>query len=69
MNRIQTQSSNIRSAGFEDGILEIEFKQGSVYQYAPVSEKQYHDFLIAESKSKWINENIKKNSSIKFKKI
>ncbi len=33
MERISVVSSNIKSVGYEKGILEIEFHTGSVYQY------------------------------------
>ena len=36
MYRIPVSSSNLASVGYEGGILEIEFKSGSVYQYSGV---------------------------------
>lgn len=62
-------SSNIKSVGFEDGILEVEFKQGVIYHYSPVTYSDYINLLAAESKSKWLNINIKNNQNINFKKV
>ena len=69
MKRLQIQSTNIKGIGFEDGTLEVEFKQGAVYQYSPITEDQFRALLESDSKSKWINENIKSKSTIKFKKV
>lgn len=41
MNRVYVQSTDIRSIGYENGILEIEFLKGGVYQYPNVPREAY----------------------------
>lgn len=51
MNRIPVTSSNIESIGYDpqQRILEVEFKDGSVYQYDRVPATVYRDLMAAES--------------------
>lgn len=52
------QSSMLNSAGFEDGILEIEFKNGRRFKYW--AERSIFDRMIAaESPGKFFNAEIK----------
>lgn len=52
MNRDAVSSSNIISVGYDSGseTLEIEFKDGAVYQYYNVSEHLYEQFKASSSK-------------------
>lgn len=50
-NRSLVSSSAIRSVGYQNGTLEIEFADGSVYQYTGL--------MSAPSKGHYFNENIK----------
>ena len=65
MQRQPVESSNLKSVGFESyidsaqGILEVEFKSGSVYQYFQVPEVIYHELLNAESKGRYHYHNIR----------
>ena len=60
MNRTGVQSSNIKSIGFEDGTLEIEFLNGSVYQYFDVSQNVFDELMAAtDSHGKYLSQNIK----------
>lgn len=52
-------SSNIKSAGYEAGTLEIEFQSGEVHQYIGVPETTYFAFLNALSKGKFFATHIK----------
>ena len=49
MNRQPVESSNVESVGWENGTLEVEFKNlkgiNPVYQYSPVSENQYRNII------------------------
>ena len=47
MERISVSSSNIASVGWEDGILEVEFTNGGVYQYQGVPEDIYAGLMAA----------------------
>ncbi|TXF98942.1 KTSC domain-containing protein [Massilia arenae] len=61
MERIMVTSSNIHSVGYdgENQILEVEFKNGGVYQYFGVQSSEYDEMLSAESKGKYLNANVK----------
>lgn len=60
MNRTGVKSSNIVAVGWErdedaqDGILEVEFKGGIVYQYDAVPEWIYQGLLFAESPGRYL---------------
>jgi hypothetical protein len=61
MNRIPVQSSNLASVGYDVTTitLEVEFKDGSVYQYYDVPEMTYQMLMSADSKGKFLNYQIK----------
>lgn len=59
MNRAKVESSNIASVGYGQGILEIEFNSGAIYQYEDVPVATYVELLQAESVGKYFNKNIK----------
>lgn len=42
MQRKYVTSSNVRSVGWENNTLEVEFNNGAVYQYHNVSQSEYH---------------------------
>lgn len=62
MERIYVVSSNIRSIGYDASsmILEVEFLNGSIYQYYDVPEALYEGLMAADSHGKFLNEYIKK---------
>ncbi|ODJ72012.1 KTSC domain-containing protein [Brochothrix thermosphacta] len=49
MQRQLVSSSRIRSVGWSDNTLEVEFRDGAVYQYHNVSEFEYHSFINSGS--------------------
>lgn len=49
MNRQPVSSSRITSVGWENNVLEIEFKNGAVYQYSGVSRSEYINFINSSS--------------------
>lgn len=49
MNRNPVSSSRISSVGWESETLEVEFKNGAVYQYHGVSEQEYINFINSGS--------------------
>jgi len=61
MERTSVSSSNISAIGYEaeTNTLEVEFLNGSVYQYAGVSADEYEAMMNADSKGKYLNANIK----------
>lgn len=61
MNRIPVTSSNIASIGYDPAslTLEIEFKDGSVYQYFDVPSTVYEEFMRADSKGQFLHANIR----------
>lgn len=62
MDRTYVSSSNIASIGYDpmQMILEVEFLNGSIYQYYDVPEALYEGIMAAESHGKYLNEFIKK---------
>lgn len=61
MERTPVSSSNIASIGYDEDnqILEIEFNDGSVYQYSGVPSSDYDGIMNADSKGKYLHANIK----------
>ena len=61
MMRDPVSSSNIMSAGYDaqSETLEIEFKNGTVYQFFNVSVAIYDAFMQAPSKGQYFNAYIK----------
>lgn len=49
MIRQSVSSSRMRSVGWGNNTLEIEFNDGAVYQYYNVTENEYHNFISAPS--------------------
>lgn len=64
MIRQMVHSSTIAEVGYEDGKLEVQFKDSkgnlsSVYEYEGVPVALYHELLQAESKGSFLAHNIK----------
>lgn len=49
MLRQLVSSSRITSVGWSNNTLEVEFKNGTIYQYHGVSESEYHSFMNSSS--------------------
>lgn len=62
MHRQRVISSNIASAGYESisRTLEVEFHDGSIYQYYDVSSITYNGLMSASSKGEYFDRMIKK---------
>jgi len=62
MNRTSVSSSNIASIGYDANsrVLEIEFLNGSVYQYSSVPESLYNGLMNASSHGSYFDSYIKK---------
>jgi hypothetical protein len=62
MNRTTVSSSNLRSVGYDpaSSTLEIEFLDGSIYQYSSVPETRYSGLMAAGSKGSYFESYIKK---------
>ncbi|WP_297967561.1 KTSC domain-containing protein [uncultured Anaerovibrio sp.] len=59
MNLSFVVSSNVSAIGYQDGILEVHFKNGSVYQYLNTSQRLFNEFLIAPSKGHFVHQRLK----------
>lgn len=61
MERIPVSSSNIAAIGFEllSETLEVEFKNGSIYQYFNVPEVLFEQLMAATSVGAFFNANIR----------
>ena len=61
MHRTSVNSTNIRSIGHENGVLEVEFTSGDVYQYFNVPEYLHQQFMSAISHGQFLADNIRYN--------
>lgn len=61
IQRVSVSSSNVESVGYEpsERVLEVEFKDGSVYRYFGVPEGKYHNLRTASSVGGYLHEEIK----------
>lgn len=61
MEREAVGSTNISSIGYDadSETLEVEFLNGSIYQYYNVPQGLYEQLMIAPSKGQFLNANIK----------
>lgn len=68
METIQVQSQAIKSIAWDQrlGVLSIEFASG-IYKYYGVPQTVVDEFLLAESKGKYFNKNIRNQYTIVVK--
>lgn len=59
MRRRPVNSSSIKSVGWSDGTLELEYVNGYVYQYDEVPQPRYAALLAAPSIGAYVNKHIK----------
>lgn len=59
MNRAIVKSSMFKSVGHEGDVLEVEMKNGKIYQHFGVSPEAHQDFINAESMGQHYNTKIK----------
>jgi len=61
MTRIPVESSTLASVQYypQTMTLEIEFKNGTIYQYFDIPETLFNELLCAESKGKFLHQQIK----------
>ena len=61
MNRTPVSSSHLSSIGYNEnsGLLEIEFKDGSIYQYSNVPTNIYEELMAASSHGKYFHRHIR----------
>jgi uncharacterized protein len=59
MQRTPVQSSNVQSIGYENGVLEIQFHNGGIYQYFDVPAQIHQALMAASSKGKFFAQNIR----------
>lgn len=58
MERKRVSSSNIRSIGYKNSTLDVEFNNGRVYQYYNVPENLYNGLMNAPSHGSYLASNI-----------
>ncbi len=59
MRRRPVNSSSVRSVGWSDGTLELEYVNGSTYQYYDVPQPTYAALLASSSIGAYVNTHIK----------
>jgi hypothetical protein len=60
MENESAHSSNLKSVGYENGILEVEFHNGGIYQYHGVPESVFHELMNAPSRGSYFHWNVRK---------
>jgi hypothetical protein len=62
IRRDAVQSTALASVGYSKRLraLEIEFRNGAIYRYLNVTPAIYHDLMIAPSKARFYDENIRR---------
>jgi hypothetical protein len=59
MRRRPVNSSSVRSVGWSDGTLELEYVNGYIYRYFDVPQPTYAALLAASSIGAYVNKHIK----------
>lgn len=59
MRMISVYSSNIRSIGYENGILYVRFIRGGLYSYSGVPLNEFNALMNASSKGSYFAHHIK----------
>jgi hypothetical protein len=59
MRRRPVHSSSVRSVGWSDGTLELEYVNGSTYEYFDVPQPTYAALLASSSIGAYVNAHIK----------
>lgn len=59
MRRVPVESSVIAEIGYEDEVMEVRFNNGGVYRYFNVPPQVCLDFLKADSKGRFFNQEVR----------
>jgi hypothetical protein len=61
MNRVAVASTTLASVSYfpDRHLLELEFRNGAVYEYCDVPLHEYHELLTADSKGTYFNSHIR----------
>ena len=60
MKKIKVNSTNIKSIGYENNVIEVTFIKGPTYRYLGTNKYLFECFLNASSKGKFLNNILKK---------
>lgn len=60
------KSSQLKEVAHDGDTLYVRFKNKKVYSYAPVSKKQYDEFINSDSLGSYFHKNFKMNSKLKI---
>lgn len=63
------RSTNIMEIGWKEERLRVKFKNMHMYEYSPIPELMWIDFLAAKSKGEFHSKRIKGRTNMKFKRI
>jgi hypothetical protein len=64
VKRIQVESGNIKSIGWKDETLEVEFINSNIYKYHPITEDQYQKLKSAPSIGSHFYNNIRDKAGV-----
>ena len=67
MQLIPVSSSNVAAIGFENGDIEVQFHNGSVYRYPNCNESLFREFLNASSKGSFVHQFLKGRGEVRIR--
>lgn len=59
MNLVFVVSSNVSAIGYQDGVIEVHFRNGSVYHYLNTTQELFNEFFAAPSKGRFVHQRLK----------
>ena len=67
MQLIPVNSSNVVAIGYENGNIEVQFHNGSVYRYPNCSESLFREFLSSSSKGSFVHQFLKAHGEVRIR--
>lgn len=62
IKKVNVESSNVKSIGYDEGVLAVEFKNGGKYLYLDVEGYHFKNLMEnCQSVGKYLSDNIKNN--------
>ena len=71
MDRTPVKSSNVAEMGYDPKAqtLQVLFKNGGLYDYHPVTQREYNELTAADSIGRHLHQNFVKNKAIKCNRV
>lgn len=69
MKHLPVASSNVASVGYENGVMEVRFRSGSLYRATGILVREFREFMDAESKGSHFATKLKNHPTVKWVKV